>query len=92
MSDQRVGITPVLKRLAFSYLIRGIGNHRIEHPIYDSVDVRILYPWSENPAASGEYGAAISVSFMREKRRVRWVEFSIRQIGSGGDPTIFRVK
>lgn len=44
--EHRLGLTPVLKRLAFSYLQRGIGAHAIDHPQYDKVVVRSLYDWN----------------------------------------------
>jgi hypothetical protein len=91
-TETRLGLTNILKRLAYSYLTRGFGRHPIDHDIYDEVEVSSLYPWMPNPAGGGEYGAGVKVTFYRGGQRVRWVEFSIRDVGGGGDPTIFRVK
>jgi len=92
--DRRLGLTNILKRLAYSYLLKGLGRHPIEHEVYDEVEVSELYPWKPDPTSSdsGEYGAGVRVSFYRQKKRVRWVEFSIRNTGGGGDEAFFRVK
>ena len=91
-TETRLGLTNILKRLAYSYLTQGFGKHSIDHDVYDEVEVLPLYSWMPNPTGGGEYGAGIKVVFYRQGQRVRWVEFSVRDIGGGGDPTIFRVK
>jgi hypothetical protein len=90
--ETRLGLTNILKRLAYSYLVRGIGRHQIKHDVYDEVDVSELYPWVPNPAHAVEHGAGIRVTFLRKGKKVRWVEFSVRDVGGGGDPTIFSIK
>ncbi len=93
-TETKLGLTNIMKRLAYSYLTRGIGKHDIDHEVYDKVEVEQLYPWMPNPTRGDEeeYGAAIKVSFFRQGHRVRWVEFSVRDVGGGGDPSIFRLK
>lgn len=90
--ETRLGLTNILKRLAYSYLVKGFGRHSIQHGIYDEVEVSELYPWKQNPVQTGEHGAGISVAFLRQGKKVRWVEFSVRDIGGGGDPAVFSVK
>jgi len=87
-----LGLTPILKRLAYSYLCRGLGTHEIEHPVYDAVEVAPLYSWKQNPEDPTEYGAGLKVTFMREGKRIRWAEFGVRFTGGGGSPAIFKVK
>lgn len=86
--DHRLGLTPVFKRLAFHYLQKGVGEHKIDHPAYDKVVVRSLYDWStpSNPDVPSQGGVA--VEFWREGKRLRWVEFGCRVVGGGGDPII----
>ena len=86
--EHRLGLTPVLKRLAFSYLQRGIGAHAIDHPQYDKVVVRSLYDWNTPTDDSVPSQGGIVVEFMRAGKRVRWIEFGCRVIGGGGEPII----
>jgi len=87
-----LGLTNILKRLAYSYLTKGFGCHPIDHDVYDEVDVAEMYPWIPNPVQKDEHGAGIRVTFLRKGKKVRWVEFSVRDVGGGGDPTIFSIK
>jgi len=87
-TEVRLGLTHVFKRLAYSYLLRGLGDHPIQHELYDLVRVTELYPWQPNPTAEGEYGAAISVTFYSQGKKLRWVEFSLRFSGGGGAPSV----
>lgn len=93
-TETKLGLTNIIKRLAYSYLTRGFGKYKIDHDIYDEVEVSALYSWMPNPVRGGsaEHGAGIKVTFYREGQRVRWVEFSVRDVGGGGDPSVFRVK
>ena len=91
-TESRLGLTNIFKRLAFSFLCKGFGRHPIEHDLFDEVEVAELYPWMPHPEDDNRYGAGIKVSFFKKGRCVRWVEFGIRFIGGGGDPTIFRLK
>jgi hypothetical protein len=90
--ESRLGLTNILKRLAYAYLTKGFGRHQITHDVYDEVDVSELYPWVPNPTCAEEHGAGIKVTFLRNGKKVRWVEFSVRDVGGGGDPTIFSIK
>lgn len=89
--ETRLGLTPMFKRLAYSFLEKGIGRYPIDHPLYDAVEVAELYPWQTNPERKDEYGAGIRVTFFRGETRIRWAEFSVRCTGGGGDAAIFRV-
>lgn len=90
--DSRLGLTPILKRLAYSFLCKGLGRHPINHAVYDMVEVSELYPWKPNPEDPDEYGGGVCVSFFRAGRRIRWVEFAIRYGGGGGNEEIFLLK
>jgi hypothetical protein len=89
--DQRLGLTPMLKRLAFHYLQRGLGTFESEHPAYDAVVVRALYDWStpSNEALPSQGG--VVVEFHSGGKRVRWVEFGCRVVGGGGEPVLREV-
>ena len=92
-SETILGLTPIMKRLAYHFLCRGFGRYKIkDHPFYDEAEVKELYPWMPNPENQDEYGGAIIVSFFKKGRRIRFVEFGTRFIGGGGDETIRRVK
>jgi hypothetical protein len=90
--ETTLGLTNVFKRLAFSFLCKGLGKHSITHDVYDMVEVSELYPWMPNPEQNDEYGAGVRVAFYRKGERLRWVEFGIRHVGGGGDPAVFLVK
>lgn len=89
--ESRIGLTPVLKRLAFSFLCKGFGRHPIDHILYDEVEVSELYPWQTNPERTDEYGAGVQVTFFKSGEKVRWIEFAVRFSGGGGNPAIFQV-
>lgn len=80
--EHKLGLTPVLKRLAWFYLKKGLGSHAIEHPQYDEVIVRELYDWTVPTDVPPQGG--IVVEFMWLGKRVRWVEFGCHYIGGGG--------
>ena len=84
--EHRLGLTPVLKRLAWYYVKRGAGSHAIEHPVYDEVIVRELYDWNTPNDEKLPPQGGIVVEFMRLGERMRWVEFGCRCIGGGGAP------
>jgi hypothetical protein len=90
MSDHLIGLTPMLKRFAFHFLLKGVGSHAVEPPynaIYDEVIVRELYPWhSPRPGVDPQGGLAVEFWYLGKK--VRWVEFSVRDTGGGGDPIL----
>jgi hypothetical protein len=87
----RVGVTPVLKRLAFSYLKNGVGTWPIRHPLYDAVVVKQLYDWTTLSDTEAPGQGAIVVEFHRQGRRIRWVEFAARVVGAGGEPIVREV-
>ena len=87
-SEVRIGVTPILQRLAYSFLCKGFGMHGIEHPLYDAVVVRELYHWKQNPMEHGEYGGGIVVEFLNNGERRQFVEFGVRRVGAGGQETI----
>jgi len=91
-SDIRLGLTNVVKRLAYFYLCKGLGVYPIEHDVYDEVVVSEFDEWRENPTDPSEHGAGVRVEFRRQKKRVRWVEFRIRTAGGGGDLAVCLVE
>ena len=89
MSEALLGITPILKRFAFRYVLKGVGSHAVEPPfdaLYDEIIVRELYDWTTVPGKASQGGVA--VEFWMMGRRLRWVEFGIHCIGGGGDPVL----
>lgn len=92
-SETKLGLTPITKRLAYYFVCRGVGSYEmVDHPYYDRARVEELYPWNPNPQDENEYGAGLRVSFFREGRRIRYVEFNIRCVGGGGQEAIRRIK
>ncbi len=92
--ERRLGLTPVLQRLAFYYLQKGLGSHVVEHPFdqfYDEVVVRELYAWHSPNDEKVPPQGGIVVEFMSEGARVRWVEFGCHFIGGGGTPVLREV-
>ena len=90
-TDHKLGLTPMLKRRAFHYLLRREGRYESDHPAYDAVVVRSLYDW-QTPSDDNipSQGGAV-VEFHRDGKRVRWVEFGCRVIGGGGEPIVREV-
>lgn len=88
-TEIRLGLTRPLIRLAYHFLAKGSGTYPIDHAIYDTVIVAPLYDWMPNPEESDESGAGIRVTFLRQGHKIRWVEFSVRYSGGGGEPSIF---
>jgi len=87
--EVRLGLTKTLIRLAYYYLTKGFGKHPIDHSLYDLVEVTPLYEWRPNPEDEVESGGGIRVTFHRQGQKIRWVEFSVRYSGGGGEPSIF---
>ncbi len=85
-TEHKLGLSPVLKRLAFFYLKMGIGSHSIDHPVYDEVQVEELYDWHVPENRDLPPRGGLVVVFMRQNQRVRWVEFSCGFVGGGGAP------
>lgn len=89
--EHKLGLTPVFKRLAFSFLQRGLGEYPIEHPQYDKVVVRPLYDWTSPVDENIPSQGGVLVEFFRAGRRVRWIEFGCRVIGGGGETIVREV-
>jgi hypothetical protein len=87
-AETRLGVTPVLQRLAYYYLCRGLGEHPIRDWPYDKVVVREMYPWQPNPNNPLEYQGGIVVEFHKNGKRERYVEFGVRRVGAGGHDAI----
>jgi len=87
----RIGITPVLKRLAFGYMKKGVGEWPIRHPAYDLVVVKQLYDWTTPSDEEVPGQGGLIVEFHKNGQRVRWVEFGCRVIGGGGTPILQEV-
>lgn len=90
--ETRLGLSNILKRLAYYYVLKGIGTHPIDNPQYDKVEVKELYGWQPNPEAEEEYGAGLVVNFLKNNKRIRYVEFGVRYVGGGGDEAIKLLK
>jgi hypothetical protein len=95
--ENQLGLNNVLNRLAYHYFVtKGLGEHPVDHHIYDEVEVSALYDWMPDPTADpdedADYQGAIKVTFLRSGVRIRWTEFSIRCIGGGGEPIVQRIK
>lgn len=91
-AEQRIGLTPLTKRLAHYYLRLGEGDYYPVHPHYDRVTVRELYEFQENPQIEGEHAGGTLVEFFKDGHRVRWVEFRCQVVGGGGESVLKRVK
>lgn len=94
--ETRLGLSNILKRLAYHYVLKGVGVYPISNPQYDKVEVKELYGWRANPEVElempAEYGAGLVVNFFKNNRRVRYVEFGVRYVGGGGDEAIKLLK
>jgi hypothetical protein len=94
-TERIIGLTPMIKRIAYYYLRLGEGEYFPaggNHPYYDKIIVRELYEFKENPLVEGEHSGGMVVEFFRKMRRIRWVEFRCQVVGGGGEVTIKRVK
>ena len=80
-----VGVTPVLLRLAWDFLKKGLGTHYVQHKDYDNVVVSEMYQWT---VVDSEGQAALRVTFKQGLHTIRYVEFGIRGVGAGGFPLI----
>jgi hypothetical protein len=94
-AERLIGLTPVIKRIAYHYLRLGVGSYIPDggnHPHYDKIIVRELYDFKENPQVEGEHAGGIIVEFFKDGRRARWVDFRCQVTGGGGEVIIRRVK
>jgi hypothetical protein len=90
--DHRMGITPILLRRAAYYLSLGVGEYHPVHPHFDKVTVSPIYELTQNPVEPSEWALGLRVSFFQGSHCVRWVEFSCRTVGAGGDDILQKVK
>jgi hypothetical protein len=91
ISDHSIGITPILIRRAAYYLQLGVGEYTPDHPHFDRVVVSKLYD-IQQPDDSVEWALGLIVSFFKNGRRIRWVDFSCRIAGAGGDQILREVQ
>jgi hypothetical protein len=85
-------MTPNLMRIAYYYLCLGIGEYVPDnHPHYNKVVVRQLYEFKESEKAEGVYAGGIIVEFLKDGRRIRWLEFNCSPVGFGGDDIVKEV-
>lgn len=90
--ERRLGLTPVIKRIAHYYLCLGFGEYFPKHPHYDRIVVRHLYDFGENAKVQGEYAGGAVVEFFFQSERIKWVEFRCQVVGGGGIEAIRRIK
>jgi hypothetical protein len=83
--DHLTGITPIVLRRAGYYLALGVGEYFPKHPHYDKVVVETLYDITPNPLNDTEWSQGMTVSFYKNNRRIRWIDFGCRVTGAGGD-------
>ncbi len=91
ISDHAIGVTPILMKRAAYYLSLGLGEYLPNHPHYDRVVVEKLYDIMQNPDSPLEWSTGIVVSFYKEGRKIRWVDFGCRVTGAGGDTILRKV-
>lgn len=90
-TDHKLGLTPMLKRTAFHYLLKGIGEYPSNLPSYDKVVVRSLYDWQTPQDEELPSQGGVVVEFWRGGKRIRWVDFGCRVVGGGGEPVLREV-
>lgn len=90
-SDHLIGLTPILIKRAGYYLSLGIGEYFPEHPHYDKVLVEQSYDMRSNPENDTEWSQGLTVSFYKQNRRIRWMDFGCRMTGAGGDAILREV-
>ena len=79
---KRIGLTPILVRLAWDCLKKGVGRHYLEHPEYDNVVVSELYSWT---VRDHEGQAGLLVEFCKGRESLKQVEFGARFVGGRGE-------
>ena len=89
--DRLIGITPILIRRAAYYITLGEGIYYPDHPHFNKVIVEKLYDIMQNPLDSTEWALGLKVGFYQDNHLVRWIEFSCRLTGAGGDPVLRKV-
>lgn len=92
-AEQRVGLTPMIMRVAVGFLTRGVGEYEEEVFGYDKVEVKVTRAW-ENTGVRGnlaDYSQEVEVAFYKAGRRERWVDFVVSVSGGGGGPFMMEV-
>ena len=87
--DHRVGITPIVMRRAAYYLTLGLGDYFPDHPHFDNVRVEKLYDIKQHPENEMEWALGVKVSFYKNGRCIRWIDFGCRTTGAGGDSIVW---
>jgi len=87
-----MGVTPILIRRAAHYAQLGIGVYYPDHPHFDCVTVTRLYDVIQNPKEPAEWAFGLRVDFLKLGAVVRWIEFSGRLVGAGGDDILRKVE
>ena len=91
--ENRIGLTPIRKRIAYHYMCLGRGDYQPNTVTqYDRVLVRDLYEFMENPVKEGEHAGGLVVEFYNKGRRIRWVEFRCQVTGGGGDEVFKKIE
>jgi hypothetical protein len=85
---RKLGLTPILVRLAWSFVLKGGGTHYIEHKDFDNVVVSELYAWT---TLDSEGQAGMKVEFRVRREVIKTVEFGARVIGGRGNPIVRQV-
>lgn len=88
LTETRLGLTPITKRLAYYFVCRGVGKYpMVNHPQYDQAEVSELYPWGA-PEGCEDPAGGLRVTFFKDGAKVRYVEFNVRCVGGGGQEMI----
>ena len=85
---RKLGLTPILVRLAWSFVLKGVGTHYIDHKDYDNVVVTSMYSWT---VVDNEGQGGTLVAFRASRETIKTVEFGTRVIGGRGDPIVRQV-
>lgn len=85
------GLTPMYVRLAANFLDKGVGKHqheKLDNFGYDYAEVEVLNKWEryETPDGNNVWSKEYRVSFYKNGRAVKWVDFSMSMSGGGGQP------
>jgi len=80
-----VGLTPMLARLAWHYVKKGVGTHYVEHLEYDNVVVSELYSWT---VVDDEGQGCLRVRFRKGNKTISTVEMGGSIVGASGRPLV----
>ncbi len=85
----QLGLTPITVRLAAAYLRKGEGVFACDQLGYDKVSSQIIRFWGANHTdvqSVFDYTMEWRITFFREEKRVRSVDFTLRMSGGSGEP------